>query len=339
LHREKISASVPPTPSVVPGLGEADVWFSRPQEFDGRYAGGPDEVLVRAIDAARCCVDAAVYDFDLLSVARALTRATSRGLTVRIVTDSDNADNEAIGLMRGEGIPVVGDGREALMHDKFVVVDRREIWAGSMNLTVNDAYRNDNNFLHLRSAELGVIFTAEFEEMFLGKFFGANSPRGAPAASVDTGAGPVQALFAPEDQVARHVIELIRGARKSIHFLAFSFTSAQITAALLERVAGGVAVSGVVETSQAKSNSGAQWDALRKGGAAVVLDANPRNMHHKVIVIDGEIVITGSYNFTESAENKNDEDMLIVWNAGWAEVFEKEFHRIYDLAVRNTPGP
>jgi phosphatidylserine/phosphatidylglycerophosphate/cardiolipin synthase-like enzyme len=56
-------------------------------------------------------------------------------------------------------------------------------------------------------------------------------------------------------------------------------------------------------------------------------------------VIDGEIVITGSYNFTESAENKNDEDLLIVWNAGWAKAFEKEFQRIYDLAVRNTPGP
>jgi len=339
LHRENISAQVLPTATVVPRLGEAEVWFSRPQEFDGRYVGGPDEALVRAIDAAQCCVDAAVYDFDLLSVARALLRANSRGATVRIVMDSDNTNNEAIGLLRAEGIPVVGDEREALMHDKFVVVDHRDLWAGSMNLTVNDAYRNDNNFLHLHSQALAEIFTAEFEEMFVGKLFGAASPRGAPAAPVDTGVGSVQALFAPEDQVARHVVELIRRARKSIHFLAFSFTSTQITDALLERVAGGVAVSGVMETTQAKSNSTTQWNALRQGGAAVYLDANPRNMHHKVIVIDGEIVITGSYNFTESAENKNDEDLLIVWNAGWAEAFEKEFQRIYDLAVRNTPGP
>jgi phosphatidylserine/phosphatidylglycerophosphate/cardiolipin synthase-like enzyme len=339
LHRETISAQVLPTPTVVSRPGEAEVWFSRPQEFDGRYVGGPDEELVRAIDAAQCCVDAAVYDFDLLSVARALLRAGDRGVIVRIVTDSDNENNEAIGLLRGEGIPVAGDEREALMHDKFVVIDGQELWAGSMNLTVNDAYRNDNNFFRLRSPSLAGIFTAEFEEMFLGKRFGAGSPRGSPAAPVDTGAGPVQALFAPEDQVARRVVELIRRARKSIHFLAFSFTSAQITAALLERAAGGIAVSGVMETSQAKSNSGAQWNALRQGGAAVLLDANPRNMHHKVIVIDGEIVITGSYNFSESAENKNDEDLLILWNAEWAETFEKEFQRIYDLAVRNTPGP
>jgi phosphatidylserine/phosphatidylglycerophosphate/cardiolipin synthase-like enzyme len=334
-HRETISASVPPTPSILPAPGAAELWFSRPQEFDGRTEGGPDGVLVRAIDAAACCVDAAVYDIDLLSVARAMLRAVSRGVTVRIVTDSDNANNEAIGLLRGEGIPVVGDEREALMHDKFVVIDRRELWAGSMNLTTNDAYRNDNNFLHLHSPKLAEIFSAEFEEMFTGKFFGVGSPRGATAAPVDTAVGSVQALFAPEDGVARHVIELIRGARKSIHFLAFSFTSAPITDAMLERFADGVAVAGVIETTQAKSNSGAQWNALRLGGAAVYLDANPRNMHHKVIVIDGEIVITGSYNFSESAESKNDEDLLIIWNAGWAGVFEKEFQRIYDLAVRN----
>ncbi len=336
LHRETISVKLLPTPSTIRGLGADDVWFSRPLEFDGRYAGGPEETLVKAIEAARCCVDAAVYDIDLLPVARALLGAKARGVTVRIVTDTDYANNEAIGLMRGEGIPIVGDNRDELMHDKFVVIDREDVWAGSMNLTANDAYRNDNNLLHLRSPELAEVFTAEFGEMFLGKYFGTDSPRGAPSAPIDTGIGPVEPLFAPEDQVARHVIELIHGAKKSIRFLAFSFTSAQIADAMIQRAAAGVAVSGVMETSQAKSNSGAQWNALRKGGVDVTLDANPRNMHHKVILIDGEIVITGSYNFTESADNKNDEDLLIIWNGGWAGIYEKEFQRIYDLAVQKA---
>jgi len=338
LHRETISVKPLPIPSAAPDPGEIGVWFSRPQEFDGQYAGGPDEALTLAIDLARCCVDAAVYDIDLLPVARAMLRAEARGVTVRIVTDTDYENNEAVGMMRGEGIPVVGDNRDGLMHDKFVVIDRGDVWAGSMNLTANDAYRNDNNFLHIRSPELAEVFTAEFGEMFLGKYFGTDSPRGVPSAAVDTGVGLVQPLFAPEDQVARHVIDLIRGAKQSIHFLAFSFTSSQIADALVQRAAAGVEVSGVMETSQEKSNSGAQWDALFKGGVGAYLDANPRNMHHKVILIDGEIVITGSYNFTESAENKNDEDLLIIWNAGWAGAFEKEFRRIYDLAVHNTPG-
>jgi phosphatidylserine/phosphatidylglycerophosphate/cardiolipin synthase-like enzyme len=336
LHRETISVKVLPTPAPVPELGEAGVWFSRPQEFDGRYAGGPEQELILALDRARCCVDAAVYDIDLLPVARALLRASARGVAVRIVTDTDNLDREAVGLLRGGGIPVVGDNRDGLMHDKFVVIDRGDVWAGSMNLTGNDAYLNDNNFFHVRSPELAELFTAEFGEMFVEKFFGTDSPRGPLPAAVETGVGPVQALFAPDNPVARRVIELIHGAKESVHFLAFSFTSSQIADALVERAAAGVEVSGVMETSQAKSNSGAQWNALHQSGVKVYLDANPHNMHDKVILIDGKIVITGSYNFTESAENKNDEDLLILWNAGWAAMYQKDFRRIYDLAVQKA---
>jgi phosphatidylserine/phosphatidylglycerophosphate/cardiolipin synthase-like enzyme len=335
-HRADISAKAPPAPTATLPAGPVAVYFSRPQEFDGEYRGGPDEPLARAIAGARCCVDIASYDFNLLSVARALIAASARGVTVRVVVDSDNWHNEALDLMRGQGIPIAGDGREGLMHDKFVVIDREDVWAGSMNLTVNDSYRNDNNLLHLRSPKLGGIFTTEFEEMFLGRFFGTDSPRGKTAASVDTDAGPVQALFAPEDRVAGHLIELIQCAKKSIRFLAFSFTSAPIADEIIESAAHGVSVSGIMETSQAKSSSAAQWDRLRHNGATVYLDANPRNMHHKVILIDGEIVATGSYNFSESAENKNDEDLLIFWNPALADAFEAEFQRIYDMAVRKA---
>jgi phosphatidylserine/phosphatidylglycerophosphate/cardiolipin synthase-like enzyme len=331
-HRQDISALAPPEPTATVAEGPVAVYFSRPEAFDGEYAGGPDEILARAVDSSRRSVDAASYDFDLLSVARALLRARQRGVAVRIVVDSDNYRTEALDLLRGEGIPVVGDERAALMHDKFVVIDGEEVWAGSMNLTVNDAYRNDNNLLRIRSAGLAAAFTAEFEEMFAAKRFGVSSPDGRPAAAIETGAGPVEVLFAPEDQVARRVIELIAEARTEIRFLAFSFTSDAIAGAMLERARGGVALFGVLETTQVHSNTGTEFDALAEGGGDVRLDANPRNMHHKVILIDGEIVITGSYNFTASAEEKNDEDLLVFRNAELADAFGREFRRIRELA-------
>jgi phosphatidylserine/phosphatidylglycerophosphate/cardiolipin synthase-like enzyme len=332
-HRENISAEAPPAPTATPQPGPVTAYFSRPQAFDGAYAGGPDEALVRAVDSAERTIDVASYDFDLLSVARALLGAAGRGVAVRIVVDSDNWHTEALDLLRAAGIPIVGDGREPLMHDKFVVIDGREVWTGSMNLTVNDAYRNDNNMLRIRSAELAEVFTAEFEEMFAARKFGSSSPAGKPAAVVETEAGPVEALFAPEDQVARRVIQLIREARRSIHFMAFSFTSEPIAEAMLARAAEGVSVSGVFESSQARSNPGTRFDAMRSGNAEVYPDGNPRNMHHKVILIDGEIVVTGSYNFSESAEKKNDEALLIFQNPQLAGVFEKEFRRIFELAA------
>jgi len=332
-HRETISAKAPPAPTPTVSQGTVAAFFSRPQAFDGEYAGGPDELLARAVDAAQSSVDIAAYDFDLLSVARAVLRAAGRGVPVRIVVDSDNWHTEALDLLRGAGIPVVGDGGDALMHDKFVVIDGREVWAGSMNLTINDAYRNDNNLIRIRSAALAEEFTAEFEEMFAAKRFGVASPSGNGAARVDTDAGPIEVLFAPEDCVAGRIIELIEGAQREIRFLAFSFTSDGIAAAMIARAREGILLSGVVESTQARSNSGAEFENLAGAVDAVFLDANPRNMHHKVILIDGEIVIAGSYNFTASADGKNDEDLLIFRNPELAAAFGGEFRRIYDMAA------
>jgi phosphatidylserine/phosphatidylglycerophosphate/cardiolipin synthase-like enzyme len=337
IHRENISPVAPPAPTATAQSGPVAVYFSRPQAFDGEYSGGPDEVLAQAIDGSRSSVDIASYDFDLLSVARALLRATGRGVSVRIVVDSDNWHNEALDLLRAEGIPVVGDGREGLMHDKFVVIDRKETWAGSMNLTVNDAYRNDNNLIRFQSAALAEIFIAEFEEMFLAKKFGPSSPTGKPAIEVQTEAGSIEALFAPEDLVARRVIQLIQRARKSIRFLAFSFTSREIAEAMLQRMMDGVTILGILETTQVRSNTGTQFEALREGGTSVFLDGNPRNMHHKVILLDDEIVITGSYNFTESAESKNDEDLLVLRIPELAFAFKFEIQRIYGLGKMESP--
>jgi phosphatidylserine/phosphatidylglycerophosphate/cardiolipin synthase-like enzyme len=64
----------------------------------------------------------------------------------------------------------------------------------------------------------------------------------------------------------------------------------------------------------------------------VCLDANPRNMHHKVIVIDDDVVITGSFNFSASADKSNDENMVILRNADIARRFEEEFQRVYGAA-------
>jgi phosphatidylserine/phosphatidylglycerophosphate/cardiolipin synthase-like enzyme len=332
-HRENISAKPPPAASLTAPTGPIAVYFSRPQAFDGEYAGGPDEALAEAIDCAVKSIDIASYDFDLLSLARALDRAWSRGVAVRIVVDSDNWHTEALDFLRAGGIPVVGDDRDSLMHDKFVVIDGAEIWTGSMNLTVNDAYRNDNNLLRLESIPLAEIFTAEFEEMFTAKKFGLASPEGKTAAAVATAGGAVEVYFAPEDRVAARVIRAIREARTSIHFLAFSYTSDSIAGAMIGRVPDGLSVFGVLEGTQVRSNAGNQFAVLEAGGATVYLDANPRNMHHKVILLDGGIVITGSYNFTDSAEHKNDESLLILHNPELAGLFEAEFRRIFDRAA------
>jgi phosphatidylserine/phosphatidylglycerophosphate/cardiolipin synthase-like enzyme len=310
-----------------------EVHFSRPS-LAGAQAlrGGPETALVEAIDASQDSVEMAIYDLDLYAVRDALLRADARGVAVRLVVESDNLDTPALHTLIAAGIPIVADGRPPLMHDKFTVIDGGEVWTGSMNYTVNDAYFNDNNLLRLRDPAAARAYTAEFEEMFRQQRFGALSAPPVGAQANDLPAGPLEIYFAPEDGVAQRIVDLIDGARQNIAFLAFGLTSEEIARALEAKAAEGVEVRGVIDAGQA-GNLGSRYSELLAAGLDVRLDGNPDRMHHKVMVIDEQFVITGSYNFSRSAETQNDENIIVLRDDAAAGAYLKEFERIYVLAT------
>jgi phosphatidylserine/phosphatidylglycerophosphate/cardiolipin synthase-like enzyme len=323
-----------PQATASPASAWWSAYFSDPQGPTAvTLQGGPDAALAQAIDAARYSVDVAVYHFNLWSVRDALLRAQQRGVTVRFVTESDDILEPEVQELQAAGIPVLGDRRETLMHHKFVVIDRIEVWTGSMNLTVGSAYRDDNNLLRIFSSEVAEDYTREFEEMFLEDRFGALSLADTPFPHVMVDGSLVEVYFSPDDGIAYRLVELIRGAQESIDFLAYSFTLDALSAALLERALDGVTVRGVLEYSQA-DNAGSDFTVLRQAGLDVRRDANQGNMHHKVIVIDGSIVVTGSYNFSRSAEESNDENVVVVHDAALAYLYLQEFERLFQSAVK-----
>jgi phosphatidylserine/phosphatidylglycerophosphate/cardiolipin synthase-like enzyme len=302
------------------------------------YSGGPDEALAQAIDQARLSVDVAVYDLDLSIISNALINAHRRGVLVRVVTESDNMVSLAtkIPALKEAGIPVIGDRREGLMHDKFTVIDRMEVWCGSMNYTANDAYRNDNNLIRIRSTKLAEDYTTEFNEMFEQDLFGTDDRPATPHPTVNVNGTEIEVYFSPDDGVAKHLVDLLASAQESIYFLAYSFNADKIANAMLARAQAGVTLAGVFDETQAAANkNSSEYDTLRLAGQDVWLDASPKNMHDKIILIDGKIVITGSYNYTTAAEKRNDENILVIYNAEIAGLYMQEFQRIYTLAKKH----
>lgn len=309
-----------------------EVRFTRPDpDRPTTLRGGPDADLARAIDRAETAVDMAIYDLDLWSVRDALLAAKRRGVAVRMVVESDNLASPELAELIAAGIPVAADGAEPLMHDKFTVIDGAEVWTGSMNYTIRDGYRNDNNLVRIRSAEAAAAFRDEFEEMFADGVFGALSPPGSGLyLRLDDGS-VMEIYFAPDDRPLDRLVELVRGAESQIDFLAFAFTSPDLAEAMLAQDASGVRVRGVIESGQAE-NLGSQWPALRDAGLDVHLDGNLDNMHHKVIVIDRSIVVFGSYNLSRSAEFFNDENLVVVHEPAVAARFLEEFERVFAMA-------
>ena len=311
------------------------IYFTNPDDPSARtYRGGPDAALAEAIDQARLSVDVAVHDFNLWSLRNALIEAHQRGVSVRVVTESDNLDRTELQELIESGIPVLGDRREGRMHNKFAIIDRQQVWSGSMNFTVSEGYQNNNNLFEVRSSRLAENYLAEFDEMFVEDRFGPGSPSDTPHPVFSLDGTRVEAYFAPEDGTAARLVELISQADESVYFMVYSFTSDEIAAAMLERVQAGVMVAGVFDASQYRSNTGTEFERLLSGGAIVRLDGNPDKMHHKVIIIDEEIVITGSYNFSASAEENNDENTVVFHNAHIATKYLEEFEKIFMQAQK-----
>jgi len=123
------------------------VYFTAPANDE--FRGGPDDPLADALDQARFQIDAALYDLNLWTIRNALLRAHNRGVLVRLVVESDSLYRPEIQELIEAGIPVVGDDSESLMHNKFIIIDQEEVWTGSMNMTVNGAYRHLNNLIRI----------------------------------------------------------------------------------------------------------------------------------------------------------------------------------------------
>ena len=310
------------------------VYFSSPARSDGTNHGqGIDAPLAAAMDAARVSLDVAAFELNNPLLGEALLAAALRGLRVRAVVDDEHgldAEDGQVARLMAAGVPVAADGRSALMHNKFVIIDGRQVWTGSMNLTRNGAQRHNNNLLQLRSADVARRYQAEFDEMFTGGQFGPRSPRG-ETAPLALGPARVALYFGPEDDLAAALLEALAGAREDIRFLAFSFTLDDVGSLLLRQAAAGVQVQGIFE----RTGSESEWSELAPlhcAGLAVRQDGNPWLLHHKVFIIDGDTVVTGSANFSLAGTRSNDENLLVIEDAALAAAHAAEFARRWDEA-------
>jgi phosphatidylserine/phosphatidylglycerophosphate/cardiolipin synthase-like enzyme len=326
-----------PTPASITIGSGGDWWqvyFTNPPNVNDpdNLKGSIEEKLIDRINNAQRTIHIAAFEFNLTPVAEALIAAHKRGVEVLWVTDDEHgleADEEEghgqFAMLKKAGIKVKDDGRGALMHDKFWIFDDQTVWTGSTNITVNGMFRNNNNVIVIESPELAAIFEREFAEMWAGEF-GPKSPSTVDSQAVTVDGTSIQVLFAAEDEVASRLVPLIEKAQKSIRFMAFSFTHDDIGAAVLARARAGVDVKGIFETRGSETEY-SQMPGLYCAGVPVRQDGNPATFHHKVFVIDEEIVITGSFNFSDSADESNDENVVIVANADIAAQYLQEFER------------
>jgi phosphatidylserine/phosphatidylglycerophosphate/cardiolipin synthase-like enzyme len=140
----------------------------------------------------------------------------------------------------------------------------------------------------------------------------------------------METYFSPDDLTAERILALVLEAERSIDFLFYAFTSDPIADALIFQGDRGIRIRGVLDSSQERTGLGSEYTRLRDHDLDVRLDGHQEKMHHKVIILDERIVITGSYNLTHSAETINDENTLVIHSEEIAEIYLREFEWIFN---------
>lgn len=137
---------------------------------------------------------------------------------------------------------------------------------------------------------------------------------------------PVSVYFSPKGGGQQAIVDAIGQAKESVYVQAYSFTSAPIAKALVDATKRGVKVEAILDKSQRKvTYTGATF--LRNEGIPVYIDAAHAIAHNKVMVIDGGTVVTGSFNFTKAAEERNAENLLIIKDKGLARLYMENWER------------
>jgi len=311
-----------------------------PEDWQGSIEGR----LIEKINAAQTSIHIVSFEFDLTPVAEALVAAKQRGVDVRWVTDDEfgiESDKEPghgqFAMLENAGIEVRSDTRSALMHNKFWIFDNQIVWTGSTNITENGIFKQDNNTVVVYSPELAVIYEREFQEMWDGQF-GPRSPSQLDEQTTIVDGSQIVVVFTSEDPALEQaIIPVVKSATQSIRFLTFSFTDYPLADAMSQRALNGVDVAGVFERVGSDTDA-AELKTLFCRNVSVRHDGNPSFMHHKVIVIDERIVITGSLNFSTNAEESNDENVIIIDNAEIARLYMQEFERVWNLATDPDPS-
>jgi phosphatidylserine/phosphatidylglycerophosphate/cardiolipin synthase-like enzyme len=141
-----------------------------------------------------------------------------------------------------------------------------------------------------------------------------------------------QICFTPAEKCSSRITNYIHQAKKTIEVQAYSFTSRRISKALIKAQQRGVKVRVIIDKSEL-INYSRVWSLL-KGKVPVWLDNKVRIAHNKVMIFDGDAVLTGSYNFTNAAEYKNAENSLYIYDALLAKAYLVNWQRRQKQSIR-----
>ncbi len=310
------------------------------------------DTVISFISQAQQTLDITMYEQESEAIVNAINAAYERDVQIRYITD-DIGTNPALQYLN-ENIPVLYGNTEAIMHNKFIIADvasemNCQVMTGSLNHTENNLGWDYNNVIVLQDQSLARAFTMEFEEMWgsdgpmydeSNARFGAEKTNNTPHKFL-IGEIPVELYFSPSDATTSEIARIIDNAAGSLEFGVMVFTENTLGNAVLAAHQRGVETRGIIDYVEF---SGSEYDYLKNNGVDVRDYVNPDGtswpdgpvFHHKYMIADFHenaehpVLVTGSHNWSASAESINDENTLVIHDLNLANQFHQEFSKRYN---------
>lgn len=353
--------------------GDIKAYFNRPVDpdvslgiLDAKYLDyAIDDTLIKYIDRATESIDFTIYNFNnsgLSNISDALNAAHDRGVVVRVVYDESldavgvQSLNADIGRITSPtpAYPVYG-----IMHNKFIVFDANSsdpdvpvLWTGATNFTYGQINTDPNNVIIVQDQSLAIAYQLEFNEMF--GTDGAQPDQGnakfGPDKADNTphhfiiGGKDVECYFSPSDGTHTKILNTIKSADHELFIATMLITKSDIAYAINDMNDAGVDAKVLINDFDqygepiVNTLKGSLGEDIRTTGEAGI-------MHHKYMIVDqgypdsDPVLLTGSHNWSSSAQFRNDENTLIIHDQGVANAYYQDFVVRFSNGILVVPKP
>lgn len=350
------------TSSDFPTTGEINVYFNKNVYYgvsSGVNANQNVDLLsiaIERINNAKRSVDVALYSLSGTvgdNLANAIVNAKNRGVKVRVIGEYDTRNSTSYQILINNGVPYINDkfgnnDGSGLHHNKFFIIDYRggapdSIWVitGSWNPTDPGTNDDRQNLIEIQDVALAGAYTVEFNEMWGSNTdipnaqysrFSSRKFNNTPHTFMVNG-NKIKNYFSPSDFTTLNIGKTLGKAQKSINGAIMTFTRRDLADTVISIKNEGKKARIILSNN---TDTGSQFSYLQANGIDIRLKGfSDGLLHHKYAIVDAEpygypaSVITGSHNWSSSAENSNDENTLILQNDRVANFYLQEFAARY----------
>ncbi|MDE3055352.1 MAG: phosphatidylserine/phosphatidylglycerophosphate/cardiolipin synthase family protein [Verrucomicrobiota bacterium] len=269
-----------------------------PQFYSSQCGQDLTLTFLEALRGAKDSIDLTIFGLTDPSILNELDRKGKEGVKTNIFYDFNGSTDLRLALPHCTLHPVVAQG---LMHQKILIIDDKEVFLGSANMTPHSLQMHDNLVIGFISPQIASFLKNR------------TAARGAGSLCTFVGGQELQLWLLPDAkrEALEELRNRLRSSKKSICAALFTFTHPVLLKELLSAYARGIEVTLVIDMHSGVGASSKCVEVLRKAGICVLFSQGVQLLHHKFVIIDETTLITGSANWTQAAFAKNSDTLLV----------------------------